>query len=82
MGRLRSCIICSRESRGFQMNDYSLYVEMRDRGETPLNAYLEGKKHGLNAVTGLLMLRTVFDLSFIDARRVCYKGDTGLDADR
>ncbi len=61
------------------MDDFEQYEQLRDTGESSLAVYLRAKDNGVDKLTLIRMLRSVFELSLEEAKKVSFKGDTGVD---
>ncbi|GLR12982.1 hypothetical protein GCM10007907_17720 [Chitinimonas prasina] len=61
------------------MTQFDEYVEMQAIGVEPLDAYLAARHNSLDQVTSIRMLREVYGLSLDDAKKVSFKGDTGVE---
>jgi hypothetical protein len=64
------------------MSEFSKYGEMRDRKLSAFNAYSECRSDGFNQLDGIRMLREIYGLSLIDAKKISFEADTGHPADR
>jgi hypothetical protein len=64
------------ESRCYQrhaVTDFSKYHALKDNGKRPFEVYASAKMDGLDEVATMLVLREVFDLSLVDARKVSHE---------
>ena len=52
------------------MDDFSKYESMRDKGALPPDVYLAAKADGLDSITVLRLLRKVFSFSLLQAKEV------------
>ena len=59
--------------------EYTEYEKMKSQGIEPVDIYLAAKKNGMPFIRTIRMLRSLFNLSLVDAKRVTFKGDTGQD---
>lgn len=57
------------------MNEFSKYDKMREDGLSPQEVYLTAKSDGLNPIALIAMLRSVFQLSLIEAKEVTVTAD-------
>lgn len=51
------------------MDDFSEYEKMRDSGSSPKQVHEAGKADGLDPITLIRLLRKVFNLTYIDAKK-------------
>jgi hypothetical protein len=65
----------------YHVTDLSKYQEMKATGKNAADAYASTKADGLNQLTGILVLREVYGLSLIDAKRVIFEVDTGQSSE-
>ncbi len=56
------------------MDDFTKYVDMRQKSASPREIYLAGKADGLDAITLIRLLRTVCGLSLAQAKETSYGG--------
>jgi len=57
------------------MSEFTKYEQMKASGATAVEVYRAGKENGCSEIECLRLLRAVFDLSFIDAKRVVVAAD-------
>lgn len=56
-------------------DDFSKYVGMKDSGNSPSSVVTVARRDGMDDITLLRMLRSVFGLSLVDAKKVAEGGD-------
>lgn len=64
------------------MNDISKYQTLHDNGADMNEAYRTLRQDGLNEIDGIRMLREVYGLPLIDAKKLAYEIDTGESAEK
>lgn len=60
-------------------NEFNKYKSIQLLGIGALEVYLASKEDGLDQITSIRMLRSVFGLSLDEAKKICFKGDTGVE---
>ncbi|MCK9386195.1 MAG: hypothetical protein M0Q15_16415 [Nevskia sp.] len=63
------------------MSEFSKYEAMHASGVDPAHSYGAAKVDGLDQLTGIRMLRVVYGLSLIEAKKISFEIDTGRPAD-
>lgn len=63
------------------MIEFEKYELMRAQGTDAHGAYLLAKNDGLDQIVSIRMLRAVYGLTLDDAKKVCFKVDTGTEYD-
>jgi hypothetical protein len=61
------------------MDDFKKYEELRDGGAPPREVYGLAKSDGLDPITSIRLLRKVFGLSFMEAKKIIGMLDTLKD---
>jgi len=51
------------------MDDFKKYEQLRDSNQSPRTAYLAAKDDGVDEIAAIRMLRRVFGLSIVDAKK-------------
>jgi hypothetical protein len=59
-----------RERECHGVEDFSQYEKMRDAGRTPQEVGLAARSHGLEAIKIIKIMRAVFSMSLIDAKKM------------
>ena len=59
------------------MPEFDIYQTMKLQGADALAAYSAAKVAGLDQITSIRMLRTVYSLSLEEAKKISFLGDTG-----
>jgi|GEM_PF-4511235 hypothetical protein len=59
------------------MSEFTKYEQMKAGGAAAVEVYRSAKESGLTDIECLRMLRAVFDLTFVDAKRVVVAADEG-----
>jgi hypothetical protein len=57
------------------MSEFTKYEQMKAAGAAAVEVYRSAKESGLTDIECLRMLRVVFDLTFVDAKRVVVATD-------
>lgn len=63
------------------MTDFSKYQEMKVAGKSAAEVYAAAKADGLNQLTGIHILREIYSLSLVEAKKVSFEVDTGQSSD-
>jgi hypothetical protein len=53
-----------------QIQDLSEYERMRDEGATPQEVYLSARNQGVDQITGIRILRSIFNLDLLGAKEI------------
>ncbi|HEV3416502.1 MAG TPA: hypothetical protein VG056_06810 [Pirellulales bacterium] len=57
------------------MNEFSQYVRQRGEGRSPREVYESAKADGVDEIAAIRMLRSVFGLSIVDAKKATLTAD-------
>jgi hypothetical protein len=60
------------------MDDFTDYEALRDQGEAPHEVYEAAKARGLDFISCILMLRSVFNLGLLEAKEIIMQVDEGV----
>jgi|GEM_PF-3439179 len=63
------------------MTDLTKYKEMKDAGKNAVEVYAAVKADGLSQLIGIRILREIFGLSLIEAKKVSFEVDTGQSSE-
>ncbi len=61
-------------------SEFSRYESLRQEGHSPAEVYRRASADGVDQIGCFRLLRQVFDLSLVEAKRVIVKVDTGADS--
>lgn len=64
------------------MDDFTKYASLREKGSSAHQAYLNARNDGLDTGACIRMLRSVYEVSFVEAKEITVQADglgTSLD---
>lgn len=63
------------------MTDFPKYKEMKVLGKSAAEVYATARADGLNQLVSIYVLREVYGLSLVEAKKVSFEVDTGQDSE-